>query len=673
MNELFSQGGKGSTGILTNKQAVARHFGVKQSEVGYFSVGALLTGYKVIYDKASQRAYSLPADIGSGVTAVSLSPAGVLVHSAGSVDLGALAVTREEYVTLTGSFDTGVTVNTKNELVTFAGGKYRWDGVLPKTVDAGSTPETSGEVGLGAWRSVGDATFRQELSSEVGASMVSRNGSPLGRIIRASLFEYLTESDQQALLTTSGAVVAADYALKAAIAAGVMVLDIPWNLGIIELGSDPATLPLGFSLIGSGCRRPYTISGDSSFLNCGVVIRVAAGASFPFYSTGRHVFRDIVFDGRDKTTYLFYSADRSTEFNGTRLEGCGIYRFAVGIGWDKDGSSRYIATVKAHFCSISGNKDGVKNLIDSMMLGCTINANDRGVALLGGANSNFFGGCRNEWNAGDNWYAYESVENQISGELCDRAGRGGVVAGKDSSWIVTGVVVGRSGANQPMNDNYSANFVIIDNGKIVISGVRTRNGANDRGDGGTISPSYNVSALGSGGGTLLVSGSDMTGFVTSAINQKAPTLNKSITGNLGIDDDVNVGMSQVIKGRRIIGSQSSGRLPATVGATLSFTQTNIAQDLYDTYVTRAILIECRIGNTAHGDYIKIPIGVRHENNFYLDIITSGIVANSGRIGLSGTGVTVSLSSDSTTGAISVVLTSVDGLVRDVNVSLLPSM
>ena len=40
MNELFSQGGKGSTGILTNKQAVARHFGVKQSEIVYFSVGA---------------------------------------------------------------------------------------------------------------------------------------------------------------------------------------------------------------------------------------------------------------------------------------------------------------------------------------------------------------------------------------------------------------------------------------------------------------------------------------------------------------------------------------------------------------------------------------------------------------------------------------------------------
>lgn len=84
-----------------------------------------------------------------------------------------------------------------------------------------------------------------------------------------------------------------------------MVLDIPWNVGALNFGLDPAMLPLGFQFIGWGCRRPYTIDDDNSFLNCGVVIRVAAGASFPFYSTGRHVFRDIVFDGRDKTTYLF--------------------------------------------------------------------------------------------------------------------------------------------------------------------------------------------------------------------------------------------------------------------------------------------------------------------------------------------------------------------------------
>ncbi|EMX0748502.1 TPA: hypothetical protein ACP2DI_001794 [Escherichia coli] len=516
-------------------------------------------------------------------------------------------------------------------------------------------------------------TLRQDLGSGEGAMKVYRNASPLARIIRSSIFEYLTEADQQALLTIPGVNVIADYALKKAIADGVMVLDIPWNVGALNFGLDPAMLPLGFQFIGWGCRRPYTIDDDNSFLNCGVVIRVAAGASFPFYSTGRHVFRDIVFDGRDKTTYLFYSPNTATQFNGTRLEGCGFYRFAIGIGWASGGTARYIGTMKAYFCSISGNGDGVRNLIDSMMFGCTINANDRGVALTGGANNNFFGGCRNEWNTGDNWYAYQSVENQIFGELCDRAGRGGVVAGAKSSWILNGVNVRRSGANQPVGNNYSANFIIIDDGKIELSGVRTGVGANDSGDGGTISPSYNVSALGSGGGTLQVSGSDMTGFVTSAINQKATTLNKSITGNLGMDDDVNIGMTQVVKGRRIIGSQSSGTLAGSAGATLSLTKTNIFQNSFDTYITRSILIECRIGSQSFGDDIKIPVRFRRENLYYLDILTSGIVASSARIGLSGTGVTVSLSINSSTGLVTVQLTNVDGLERTVNVSMLPSM
>mgnify|MGYP000358810796 CR=1 FL=1 len=516
-------------------------------------------------------------------------------------------------------------------------------------------------------------TLRQDLGSGEGAMKVYRNASPLARIIRSSIFEYLTEADQQALLTIPGVNVIADYALKKAIADGVMVLDIPWNVGALNFGLDPAMLPLGFQFIGWGCRRPYTIDDDNSFLNCGVVIRVAAGASFPFYPTGRHVFRDIVFDGRDKTTYLFYSPNTATQFNGTRLEGCGFYRFAIGIGWASGGAARYIGTMKAYFCSISGNGDGVRNLIDSMMFGCTINANDRGVALTGGANNNFFGGCRNEWNTGDNWYAYQSVENQIFGELCDRAGRGGVVAGAKSSWILNGVNVRRSGANQPVGNDYSANFIIIDDGKIELSGVRTGVGANDSGDGGTISPSYNVSALGSGGGTLQVSGSDMTGFVTSAINQKATTLNKSITGNLGMDDDVNIGMTQVVKGRRIIGSQSSGTLAGSAGATLSLTKTNIFQNSFDTYITRSILIECRIGSQSFGDDIKIPVRFRRENLYYLDILTSGIVASSARIGLSGTGVTVSLSINSSTGLVTVQLTNVDGLERTVNVSMLPSM
>ncbi|EMJ7518886.1 endonuclease/exonuclease/phosphatase family protein [Providencia rettgeri] len=41
---------------------------------------------------------------------------------------------------------------------------YRWDGDLPKQVPAGSTPESTGGIGKGAWVSVGDASLRGDLS-----------------------------------------------------------------------------------------------------------------------------------------------------------------------------------------------------------------------------------------------------------------------------------------------------------------------------------------------------------------------------------------------------------------------------------------------------------------------------------------------------------------------------
>lgn len=173
MNELFSQGGKGSTGILTNKQAIARKFGVKQSEIVYFAVGVDLGGYKVIYDKLTQRAYSLPVGITSGTTAVSLDNNAVLVHSTGSVDLGELAVQRREFITVPGDFTTGSVLLAKHEVLVDAGIGYRWGGALPKTVPANSSPSSTGGIGVTAWVRVVDDTLREELASSVGATLVS--------------------------------------------------------------------------------------------------------------------------------------------------------------------------------------------------------------------------------------------------------------------------------------------------------------------------------------------------------------------------------------------------------------------------------------------------------------------------------------------------------------------
>ncbi|MBQ0684660.1 hypothetical protein J7315_01000 [Providencia rettgeri] len=49
---------------------------------------------------------------------------------------------------------------------------YRWDGDLPKQVPAGSTPQSTGGVGKGAWVSVGDASLRSDLLKDTGASLV---------------------------------------------------------------------------------------------------------------------------------------------------------------------------------------------------------------------------------------------------------------------------------------------------------------------------------------------------------------------------------------------------------------------------------------------------------------------------------------------------------------------
>ncbi|WP_368884628.1 hypothetical protein [Providencia vermicola] len=49
---------------------------------------------------------------------------------------------------------------------------YRWDGELPKQVPTGSTPQSTGGIGRGAWVSVGDASLRTDLSKDDGVDLV---------------------------------------------------------------------------------------------------------------------------------------------------------------------------------------------------------------------------------------------------------------------------------------------------------------------------------------------------------------------------------------------------------------------------------------------------------------------------------------------------------------------
>ncbi|WP_284256423.1 sialate O-acetylesterase [Proteus mirabilis] len=77
------------------------------------------------------------------------------------------------YITID-SFQQGAEITKRNEILRDenTGEYYRWDGDLPKSVPDGSTPESSGGVGIGAWVSVGDSSLRGDLSKNKGSSMI---------------------------------------------------------------------------------------------------------------------------------------------------------------------------------------------------------------------------------------------------------------------------------------------------------------------------------------------------------------------------------------------------------------------------------------------------------------------------------------------------------------------
>lgn len=80
----------------------------------------------------------------------------------------------ESGLPMVGTFEVGATVTTASQSVGYkAEGKlYRWAGVLPKTVAAGSTPATAGGIATDAWVRVDQSTLRDQLASNEGATLI---------------------------------------------------------------------------------------------------------------------------------------------------------------------------------------------------------------------------------------------------------------------------------------------------------------------------------------------------------------------------------------------------------------------------------------------------------------------------------------------------------------------
>lgn len=113
-----------------------------------------------------------------------------------------------------GTFQAGATLTLPNQILkdTTDGEYYRWDGsFLPsgKIVSAGSTPASSGGVGIGAWISVGDSALRSMLASSAGGGMI---GMPQGGTLAQNLVTVSVDAfgaDPTGATDSSPAVIAA--------------------------------------------------------------------------------------------------------------------------------------------------------------------------------------------------------------------------------------------------------------------------------------------------------------------------------------------------------------------------------------------------------------------------------------------------------------------------------
>ncbi len=96
------------------------------------------------------------------------------------------------YVPVSGSFENGGALRQRFEVLLWESTQeyWRWDGALPKTVPAGSAPETAGGTGKGKWIDVTDATLRANLGSGDGAKLIGGLS-----FLTVEMYSYLAEGN----------------------------------------------------------------------------------------------------------------------------------------------------------------------------------------------------------------------------------------------------------------------------------------------------------------------------------------------------------------------------------------------------------------------------------------------------------------------------------------------
>lgn len=336
------------------------------------------------------------------------------------------------------------------------------------------------------------------LASVDGSDMVGYTAPYPGTVTR-TLEQRLGETVSVADYGALGDGVADDSAaFNAAMSSGAKLVLIPPAKVYYRIKE--VTVPVGVGVRGLGRQRVYNPYQTSQMINTGATMVFITGGAFCMHFSGLNNVEDLNFWGVNRSVPgLGLDVGQGLNFRNVTMAG-----FSKGFG-----GTNYVRNSRFWNCHAAQNNNGFQDLVDSHVYGAEINANKaNGVYMGNGANDTVFVGTKNEWNDAVNWVFYNSGSCMVIGGVTDRSGDHGfhIIS---SNLIILGTKVRRSGRL-----GSGVHFNLGGNNSVIIAGVNTTAGADDDG-GGISTPERAFRMDGSTAGTVVATGSDLSGYLTA--------------------------------------------------------------------------------------------------------------------------------------------------------------